>query len=414
VSGQDDPSAAKRVDSPDGWVVVLATMFCLTFGPSALLVSGFGVFVHPLAETFGWNVGQVGFAVSLLALTLVAVSPLQGFLIDRYGARTVILASIPALSAGLMGMKYLPANIGVFYLYWVMLTILAVGAWPASYLRAVSSWFDRHLGLATGVANAGIGFGVIVVPPIAAALIASVGWRWAFVGLGSLALITLPVAALFIREAGGPARVPDGTHGSMVPVRILFGNANFRRVVLGYFLVGITGTGIVAGLVPLLIAGGMTRGSAIAVMSLFGVAALVGRVLTGWLLDQLPVSFVMNTFVVLSAVATAGYAHGIGGSAAVVAAVFLGLLMGAEFDVLAYAIRRYFGLPLFGRIYGVAFGAFQLGAALGAGALAVSVQRTQSYRVGMGIFTAALLISIPVFGSLGPYPRLKRIGDKSR
>jgi hypothetical protein len=36
--------------------------------------------------------------------------------------------------------------------------------------------------------------------------------------------------------------------------------------------------------------------------------------------------------------------------------------------------------------------------------LALSVQRTHSYRVGMGIFAAALLLSLPVFGGLESYP----------
>jgi MFS family permease len=387
-----------------GWVVTLAAMFCLTCGPTALLVSAFGVFVQPLAQTFGWSMGQIGFAVSLIALTLTLVSPLQGYLIDRYGARKVILASIPALSAGLIAMYFLPASLAVFYLSWVTLTVLAVGVWPSAYLRAVSGWFDQRLGLATGVANAGIGLGVIVVPPIAAALVSSAGWRWAFVGLGGLALLTLPIAALFLREAVRTARTleaPDSWTWSPGP---LLANPTFRRLTAGYFLIGTSGTGIVAGLIPLLITSGMKPGAAVAVMSLFGVAALIGRVLTGWLLDHLFVSTVMNTFVVFAVAATGGYADGVTGKTATVAAVMLGLLMGAEFDVLAYAVRRYFGLHSFGKIYGMVFGGFQLGAAVGAGVLALSVQLTQSYRLGMGIFAATLLISVPVFGGLDSYP----------
>jgi MFS family permease len=409
---QSMPSVDNIVETGRSWVVALGAMICLTFGPSVLLVSAFGVFVHPLAQTFGWDAGQIGFAVSLIALSLTLVSPLQGYLIDRYGSRNVILTSILALSIGLFGMYFLPANLPVFYLSWMGLTLLAVGVWPGSYLRAVSGWFDGHLGFATGIANAGIGIGVIVVPPIAAALVASVGWRWAFVGLGALALLTLPIAGLSIYEAARPSSALGIPVQSSQSLRAFLGHRTFRRLTAGYFLVGVAGTGTVAGLIPLLIAGGTRPSDAVAIMSLFGIAAIVGRVLTGWLLDRLFVSTVMNTFVVLAAVAAACYAEGAGGTIAVGAAVLLGLLMGAEFDVLAYAVRRYFGLHSFGKAYGIVFGAFQLGAALGAGVLALSVHRTQSYRLGMGIFAVSLLISIPVFGRLGPYPTsVRTTGD---
>jgi predicted MFS family arabinose efflux permease len=372
------------------------------FGPSALLISGFGVFVHPLSEAFGWSTGQVGYAVSLIALSLTVVSPLQGWLVDRFGARRVILSSIPALAAGLAAMRYLPPSLGTFYLAWVVLTFLAVGVWPGAYLKAVSTWFTRSLGLATGVANAGIGLGVIVVPPLAEAMISTMGWRDAFLGLAGLALLPLPVALLFIHEARLPTTSRNiGRPAGSLPA--LVGDVNLRLLSLGYFLVGITGTGIVAGLVPLLVTGGMKRGQAVAVMSLFGVSALVARILTGWLLDRFIVSRVMNGFVVLAALAAAAFACGATGPLAVCAAVALGLIMGAEFDVLAYAIRRYFGLGSFGRIYGTVFGIFQLGAATGAGVLATSVEHTHSYRFAMWIFAGALSISVPVFARLRPY-----------
>ena len=138
----EDPTGT-RLDSPRGWLVAAAGLFCLTFGPSSLLVTGFGVFVHPLASAFHWSVGQVSFAVSLIALTVMVISPLQGVLLDRFGARRVILLSIPCFSAGLAAMHWLPANIGVYYLAWVVLPILAIGLWPGSYLKTVSGWFEK-------------------------------------------------------------------------------------------------------------------------------------------------------------------------------------------------------------------------------------------------------------------------------
>ncbi|MEP7311225.1 MAG: MFS transporter [Pseudomonadota bacterium] len=399
------PSAVSNLDQPRGWIVALAAMFCLTFGPSALLVTGFGVFVRPVAQEFNWSIGQVSFAVSLIALTVMVISPLQGILLDRFGVRRVVLTSIPCFVLGLMAMNWLPRNLQVYYLAWVTLPILAIGLWPASYLKTVSGWFEKRLGLAVGVANAGIGIGAIVVSPIAAALVGAFGWRRAFIGLGLLALLTLPVAALLVRE-NSAQRVAPAIAGSALTVRALLANRNFRILACGYFFVGITGTSMIANLLPILLDSGMAQQRAVGVMSLFGVAALVGRIGTGFLLDRWFVAHVLNVFVFGSALATAGYAMGATGSVAVIAAVLLGLITGAEFDALAYAVRRYFGMASFGKIYGIVFGAFQLGASMGAALIAISLQRTGNYHLAMWVFSGALLLAFVIFVRLTGYPNL--------
>jgi len=90
---------------------------------------------------------------------------------------------------------------------------------------------------------------------------------------------------------------------------------------------------------------------------------------------------------------------------AMVAAVSLGLLSGGEFDVLAFTLRRYFGLGSFGKMYGAAFSLFQMGAAVGAALLAASVSLTGSYAASLLFLAAAVTLSMVLFGRLAPYPR---------
>lgn len=398
---QRSPSES-GLDSRPGWIVACASAFCLVFGPSAILVAGFGVFVAPLSQEFGWSGGQIGLAVSLMALALVGVSPLQGVLIDRQGCRRVILWSIPAFSAGLVLMSQLSGSLIHYYVAWSLLALWGVGLWPASYLKVTSTWFEGNLGLGLGVANAGVGLGIIVVPPIASALVAAWGWRVAFMGLAGLSLLSLPVTLLWVHERPGS----HGTPATPVQLRVALpaDARSYLAILIAYFFLGIAGTGLVANLLPSLVAGGMAPGRAVAVMSLFGITALLGRILTGWLLDRYFVAHVIISIVSLAAVVTGCLASGMGGVAAMVATPLLGLLTGAEFDVLAFAIRRYFEFPAFGRIYGMVFAVFQLGAAAGAALLAATVHRMHSYRPGMWLFTAAMALSIPAFAALRSYP----------
>ncbi|MDT7933512.1 MAG: MFS transporter [Sphingomonadaceae bacterium] len=265
------------------WRVALASAYCLVFGPSAILVTGFGAFARPLAGEFGWSPAAIVAAVIILALVIMAVSIVQGALIDRFGARRLILWSIPAFVVGLIAMARLPSDIRLFYAAFVIVPILAIGIWPVSYMKLTGSWFSRHLGLALGTANAGIGLGAMVVTPIAAWMIAQHGWRAAYLALAALAATTLPVAWLLVR--GAPIAVIPAPLES-APQRIPWRDRELATIVLGYLSIGITGTGLLTNVVPMMIAAGLTPTRAVLGMTLFGITSLLGRFVSGWLLDR--------------------------------------------------------------------------------------------------------------------------------
>ena len=131
----------------------------LVFGPSTMLVFSFGVFIAPLSAAFGWTRPSIAFGSTIIALTIMLIAPLQGWLVDRYGGRRVVLTSIPLFAAGLFLMSRMGGDIRVFYLLCGLLPVLGLGLWPTSYLRVVSGWFDQRLGMAIGIANGGIGIG---------------------------------------------------------------------------------------------------------------------------------------------------------------------------------------------------------------------------------------------------------------
>jgi MFS family permease len=73
-------------------------------------------------------------------------------------------------------------------------------------------------------------------------------------------------------------------------------------------------------------------------------------------------------------------------------AALLGMVLGAEFDVLSYLLKRYFGMRAFGKLYGVIFAVFQFGAGAGAALLPIMRQASGSYRSGLLTFSAATLV----------------------
>jgi MFS family permease len=85
-----------------GWWIVAVAVIGQTFSLATMLVYTFGIFVKPLSEEFKSSRSSIALAVSLLDLVVTFAAPGAGRLVDRYGARRVIVTSLAALSGCLV------------------------------------------------------------------------------------------------------------------------------------------------------------------------------------------------------------------------------------------------------------------------------------------------------------------------
>ena len=143
-------------------------------------------------------------------------------------------------------------------------------------------------------------------------------------------------------------------------------------------------------------------GAAFAVGSfILGFACM--QVPAGYLLDRFFAPYVAVFFFCGSALGIVLFWSGVVGGLAFVAAMLVGLGQGAEFDILPYAISRYFGLRAFGEIYGYTFAAVTLGAAVGPLMMGVSFDATGSYSLALISFAVASFTAAGLMLGLGPY-----------
>lgn len=389
--------------SREGVLTTFGSVVGLAFGPSVIAILALSPFIPPIEQEFGWSRVQVSFAATIVSYLVVFVSPLQGLLVDRFGPRKVILTSIPLFALGLSAFYFQPDNLAVYYTLWALIPLLAVGLWPLGYLQAVSQWFERRLGLALGCANAGIGVGSTLVPLIIAGFIALYDWRTAFLGLAAIVLfVTWPVAWFCIREpasdGAAASRVNDQSGTSF---RLALREPAFRLLTLAFFLLGLTATSLVTQQVPLLMEAGWTQTDATFVQAVFGFALLFARVFIGFSIDYFFAPRVMQLVSIGGALACILYAVFPG--AGIVSAVLLGFLLGAEFDVLAFLIKRYFGNIAYGRLYGVIFGVFYLGSGLGIAGLSWSREVFGDYDTGLFIAAGILACCVVIAALLPAY-----------
>jgi MFS family permease len=392
--------------SASGILTVIASIVGLAFGPSVIAVLTISAYIQPIEQEFGWTRVQVSFAFTIVAYMIIAMSPLQGFFVDRFGARRVVLTSIPLFGLSLAALYFTPHNLFVYYVLWALVPVFGLGLWPLGYLQPITYWFDRRLGLALGCANAGIGVGSTIVPLITAALIPFYGWRGALLGLGAIVIVvSWPIVFFCLREPdpNDPAAQERAARRAFgVPFAALAREPSFWILNAAFFMLGLTATSLVSQQVPLLTEAGWTPNEARAlVTTIFGFSLLVARVTVGFVMDQLFAPRVMQTVAIGGAISCILYA--VYPDAAIVSAILLGFLLGAEFDVLAFLIRRYYGNIAYGRAYGVIFGVFYLGSGLGITALAWIRQVAGNYDVGMFISAGVLVSSAVLLIFLPPY-----------
>jgi MFS family permease len=408
-----------------GWWVVLTAAVGLFWGPP-VTVFCFSVFLKPLMHDFHAGRAAVSLGYTLHNIAVALSAPPAGWLIDRYGARRVILPATAVFGLILLCIRISSADIRQLYFFYVALGLMGNGAGPIPYGSVVSHWFDRRRGLALGLTMLGIGFGAMIMPSFAQQLITRFGWRAAYATLGSaVLLISMPAVGAFLKEKPRDlGLLPDGVAPTDAAARDegdavglgwhdAWGSPTFWLVVCAFSLVGASVQGCLVHIAAMLTDRGATVQTAVLGSSLMGVAVLIGRAGTGYLLDRF---FAPR----LAALFFGGTAFGIGllwaGTAtaiALVGAFLVGLGLGAEVDIIAYLMSRYFGLRSLGKLYSFAFGAFVLAGALGSLAMGAGFDLTGSYRAPLAALFTSTLVATVLMTRLGPYRYHARQPDEN-
>ena len=401
-----------------GWLIVFVSAIGLFLG-APLLVFSFSVFFKPLTADFHASRAAVSLAFSLFNSIGALWIPGTGMLIDRFGAKRVILVSTLLFALVLGCSLWVGTGLWQLYLLFSLLGIfMASGPAPVPYGVVISHWFDRHRGLALALAMMGIGIGSIVVPIFSQRLIAEFGWRIAFAIFGAATLIIpLPiVAALLQNDPAERGLHPDGDGAPADPVvraqpedlpgmtwSEIWHSHTFWILICIFSLAGAAVHGVALHMAAILTDRGITPERAAIATSLVGAAVIVGRLVSGYLLDRLFAPHVAILLYSATAVGAAVLCTRTAGAAAFVAAFLVGLGMGAEVETMGYMISRYFGLHAFGTAYGHAFGAFMLAGAAGVWMMGAGYDRYHSYTAPIAVLCGAMVLALLLLSRLGPY-----------
>jgi len=377
-----------------GWKVAGAAFAGVMVSFAPIVPYTFSLFLNPLHAAFGWKREALSGAFALAAITVALVSPLIGLLLDRFPTRRILLPAIIVFAAALASLSNLGPGIGRFYLTYFVLGVVANGTAQFAYTRTVLTWFDRHRGFALALILTGSGVGSLIIPPLTEWMIETHGWRNAYVLLGGIAMLGLPLTALLVRNKPQTATF-DTAHPSAsgATVTQALASSAFWLLAAIILLGAFAENGLVTNLASILTEHGVTPYLAALALSVRGGAGIVGRLGTGLLIDRFSPQRIQTFILLLSATGIVVLGYAASPAAALVGAALLGIGLGSETDVAPYLLAQYFGRRHFSMLYGLTWTAYAIGGATGPLTMGHLYDRAGTYEPRFVVYMACAALA---------------------
>ena len=390
-----------------GWPLVLA---CFAgFSYFSLMTASLGVFITPLTREFGWSRTLASAGVTIASVWIALLSPFVGILIDRWGPRRLALPGLVAAGFTISAFALADGTPWQWLALWTVYAVVSISVKTTVWTSAVVGAFERSQGLAIGAVLSGTAAAQIITPPLATWLIAEYGWRLAYVSLGcGWGLVTFVLCHLFLRPSV-IAHAADRTAASLVPFGLTLLEAKrdqaLRRVGICAFIIMLFTIGLQIHQIPILVGAGVSQTDAAWLASLAGGAALVGKFISGLLLDRYRANVVGGLTFGATAIPFLLLLEGMQSPSLIVVAMLInGYAAGSKLQIASYLTSRYAGRRHFGVIYGVIISLVTIGSGFGPIVAGITFDKTSSYSPFLVAGAIGCVFCAFITASLPRYP----------
>ena len=187
------------------WWQLLFGVICMSM--IANLQYGWTLFVNPIDEKYEWGRAAIQVAFTIFVLTETWLVPIEGYLVDKYGPRIVVV-----IASVLVGVSWVLNSVAdSLTMLYVAAAIGGIGA-GAVYGTCVGNalkWFPDRRGLASGLTAMGFGAGsALTIIPIST-MIQENGYEATFLFFGLLQGIVVFILGWFLVRTGRLVQARD-------------------------------------------------------------------------------------------------------------------------------------------------------------------------------------------------------------
>jgi len=349
-----------------GWYLVAVGVFLLSIS-SLGVFRGMSPLMPVLQKNFGWTRTQISLSSLLTRVEGAALGPIEGFLIDRIGARKMVLIGFSIMAVGFVLFSFIQ-NLWQFYAVFILINLgNGIGGWLA-VVTILNSWFRRKRTIAMAGAMSGILIAGIFVPPYTIAL--NHGFRVTVFVFGLIILaVALPCVKIIKNNPEELGLLPDGAEtesdlDKSTPSKIsqdqevefTVGQALKTRVFWILTVAHVSSTISLATLSIHLMARlqdiGLSSTTASYIELVSSVVALPSLFVAGWLGDKVSKKYLVALFLFLQGISTIVLTVANGLPLALLFAVFYGIAFGGRIPLMTAIRGDYFGRKAFASIMG--------------------------------------------------------------
>ena len=380
---KSDPprSSARRA-----WLLLAASF--ITFTVSGACMQSYTVFLVAFIDEFRWSRAEASLAYSASQFVNGMTSPLVGVLVDKLGPARLVLIGGSVLALGLFASSFVDALWQLVLLYGVLMTLGANCLGLVVFVPLLSRLFVRNRGMAVAVVQSANGFARAFSAPLAAVMIAGLGWRGAYLAqAGFMALAVVPLAMLFRGAQSARPAAAAATPATWTLKRAIR-TPHFWLLFLVYVFTGLGSFLVALHQLAFAVTVGFDKIYAAWVLGLGAFLSLPGVIVTGWLSDRIGrelagvITYGTSIFGVICAMLiTSPEQHFL----LWLHACFFGLTWGARGPSITAKTADLFPGPQLGTILGAITMGTGVGSALGSWLAGYTFDVTGSYRVAFAL-----------------------------
>ncbi|HZW26841.1 MAG TPA: MFS transporter [Trueperaceae bacterium] len=397
------------------WVVAGAT--CIQALQGLLFFQSFGVYAPFWMAEFGWTRTTVSLIHSLHRTESGLLGPVHGWLLQRYGARRVVLGGMLMLGAGFVALGFV-RDLAQFLAVFLLMAVGVSLCGFLSLMTMVVNWFERLRARAMAVVALGISLGGLLVP-VLAWLLVTYGWRPVAIGSGVVyLLLAWPLGRVFVDEPEAMGLRPDGVEVTAqaeaegaAPARPLDTRRVLRSREFWLLSLGHSNALAIVGAVTVhfvIYVGeklelGVT--TAAAMFTLITLCQVAGQALGGVLGDRYDKRWLAAAGMAMHTLAMVVLV--VAGSAAAVgsAAVLHGLAWGLRGPLMSAMRADYFGRKAFAMVMGYSSLIIMVGSVVGPLLVGLLTDLRGEYGLAFGALAVLGAVGVVAFLVLPPAPR---------
>jgi MFS family permease len=285
------------------WIVIIGCVLDAVKGGT--FNTGFTLYFLPVLNELKLSRAATSLPFSLARLEAALEGPLVGYLVDRFDVRVMLVVGTVLAGLGFMLLSFAHSYVFFVLVFMGPLTMGFQAGFNHATMASVNHWFRRKRGLAMSMVQTGQAIGGVLIFPLVAFAVLTLGWRIAAFLSGIVVLLMLPLVLLVrhspesmgLRPDGEPAPARDEAAGAAKPrsraldpgeftAREALRTPEFWLLAAFHGLRNVPYSGVSVHLVPLLVWKGLDQPTAAFFVGLTAFCTVIARPMMGILGDR--------------------------------------------------------------------------------------------------------------------------------